>query len=149
MRAVVQRVSTSSVSVDGEKRGEIEKGLTVLLGVEEGDCPKDSKYMVEKIANLRIFEDENEKMNLSLLDIKGEMLVISQFTLLGDCRKGRRPGFTCAAKPEPANELYEMFVEEAKMLGIHVETGVFQTHMIVDIQNDGPVTLLVDSNKKF
>lgn len=149
MRAVVQRVSKSRVSVDGETRGEIEKGVNVLLGVEEGDGPKDSKYMVEKIANLRIFEDENDKMNLSLLDIKGEMLVISQFTLLGDCRKGRRPGFTGAAKPGPANELYEMFVEEAKMLGISVETGVFQTHMTVDIQNDGPVTLLVDSNKKF
>ncbi|MBK5251626.1 MAG: D-tyrosyl-tRNA(Tyr) deacylase [Peptostreptococcaceae bacterium] len=149
MRAVVQRVSASSVSVDGKIMGEIEKGLNVLLGVEEGDGPKDSKKMVEKIANLRIFEDDNDKMNLSLLDIKGEMLVISQFTLLGDCRKGRRPGFSDAAKPEPANEIYEMFVEEAKMLGIHVETGVFQTHMMVNIVNDGPVTILVDSNKKF
>lgn len=149
MRAVVQRVASSSVSVGGETVGKIGKGLMVLLGVEGKDERQDARYMVEKIANLRIFEDDHEKMNLSLMDTGGEMLVISQFTLLGDCRKGRRPGFTDAAKPEDAKELYDYFVEEAKRLGIGVESGVFQAHMLVQIENDGPVTLLVDSKKNF
>jgi D-tyrosyl-tRNA(Tyr) deacylase len=149
VRAVVQRVSRANVSVNNEITGEIDKGLLVLLGVEENDDLDDVKYMVEKIVNLRIFEDENEKMNLSLLDIEGELLVVSQFTLLGDCRKGRRPNFMQAAKPEKADELYNIFVEKSKEKGIKVETGVFQEHMIVNLSNDGPVTILVDSNKNF
>jgi D-tyrosyl-tRNA(Tyr) deacylase len=149
MRAVVQRVNHSSVIVDGKVVGEIGKGLNVLLGVEEGDSEKDVGYMVEKIVNLRIFEDDQEKMNLSLLDVKGEMLCISQFTLMGDCRKGRRPSFSSAARPDDANALYEQFVKEVGLAGIRVETGQFQAHMVVDIQNDGPVTLLVDSKRGF
>lgn len=149
MRAVVQRVNHSSVIVDGQVVGEIGKGLNVLLGVEEGDTPQDVSYMAEKIVNLRIFEDHEEKMNLSLLDIKGELLCISQFTLLGDCRKGRRPNFMAAAKPDHANSLYEAFVSEVERFGIHVQKGQFQAHMIVDIQNDGPVTVMVDSRKNF
>ncbi len=149
MRAVVQRVNFSSVIVDDKIVGEIKKGFNVLLGVEEGDSPQDVAYMAEKIVNLRIFEDPDEKMNLSLLDVGGEMLCISQFTLLGDCRKGRRPSFITAARPETANALYEAFVETVRQMGVHVQTGEFQTHMIVDIQNDGPVTVLVDSKKIF
>lgn len=149
MRAVVQRVNFSSVEVDGQIVGRINKGINVLLGVEEGDSLQDVKYMSDKIVNLRIFEDADEKMNLSLLDIKGEMLCISQFTLLGDCRKGRRPSFITAAKPDVANELYKLFCEAVVELGIHVETGIFQADMKVDIQNDGPVTVLVDSKKQF
>ena len=149
MRAVVQRVNLSSVIVDGKIVGEIKKGFNVLLGVEEGDILKDAVYMADKIVNLRIFEDHEDKMNLSLLDVKGEMLCISQFTLLGDARKGRRPNFMAAAKPELANTLYEAFVEEVERLGVHVQTGQFQAHMVVDIQNDGPVTLLLDSRKQF
>ena len=149
MRAVVQRVNNSNVTVNQEVVGEIGKGLLVLLGVEEGDSIKDVDYMVDKISNLRIFEDENEKMNLSLLDIKGELIVVSQFTLLGDCRKGRRPNFMMAAKPGKADELYNSFVSKAREKGIKVETGVFQEHMIVNLANDGPVTILVDSKKNF
>ncbi len=149
MRAVVQRVNRSSVIVDGKVVGEIGKGLNVLLGVEEGDSEKDVAYMVEKIVNLRIFEDDQEKMNLSLLDVKGEMLCISQFTLMGDCRKGRRPSFSSAARPDEANALYEKFVEAAGAAGVKVETGKFQAHMIVEIENDGPVTMLVDSKRGF
>lgn len=149
MRAVVQRVNRSSVIVDGKVVGEIGKGLNVLLGVEEGDSEKDVEYMVEKIVNLRIFEDDQEKMNLSLLDVKGEMLCISQFTLMGDCRKGRRPSFSSAARPDEANALYEKFVQATGEMGVKVETGTFQAHMVVDIENDGPVTLLVDSKRGF
>ena len=149
MRAVVQRVNRSSVIVDGEVVGEIRKGLNVLLGVEEGDSEKDVAYMVEKIVNLRIFEDDQEKMNLSLLDVKGEMLCISQFTLMGDCRKGRRPSFSSAARPDEANALYEKFVQAVGDMGVKVETGRFQAHMVVDIENDGPVTMLVDSKRGF
>lgn len=149
MRAVVQRVNFSSVIVDDKIVGEIKKGFNVLLGVEDGDSAQDVAYMAEKIVNLRIFEDPDEKMNLSLLDVGGEMLCISQFTLLGDCRKGRRPSFITAARPETANALYESFVETVRQMGVHVQTGEFQTHMIVDIQNDGPVTVLVDSKKIF
>ncbi|KDR96094.1 D-tyrosyl-tRNA(Tyr) deacylase [Peptoclostridium litorale DSM 5388] len=149
MRAVVQRVSASSVSVDNEVVGKIDKGLMVLLGVTHDDTQADVKYLVEKISNLRIFEDEQEKMNLSLLDIGGELLAISQFTLYGDCRKGRRPNFTEAAKPDMANELYEKFVSQAKDAGIKVQTGSFGAHMVVDIVNDGPVTIIIDSKKNF
>jgi len=149
MRAVLQRVTQSSVAVDENTVGKIGKGLMVLLGVEDGDTEKEAVYLAEKIVNLRIFEDENEKMNLSLTDIDGEMLVVSQFTLMGDCRKGRRPSFSNAARPESANELYEHFVGLCRDKGVNVETGQFQAHMMVDILNDGPVTLLLDSNKKF
>lgn len=149
MRAVIQRVNRSSVIVDSKVVGEIGKGLNVLLGVEDGDSEKDVAYMVEKIVNLRIFEDDQEKMNLSLLDVKGEMLCISQFTLMGDCRKGRRPSFSSAARPDEANALYEKFVQAVGDAGIKVETGTFQAHMIVDIENDGPVTMLVDSKRGF
>lgn len=149
MRAVVQRVNYSSVKVDGEVVGSIEQGFNVLLGVEENDLEKDALYLAEKIVNLRVFEDSEGKMNLSLLDVGGAMLCISQFTLLGDCRKGRRPSFIKAARPEEANSLYGFFVEAVEKMGVKVETGQFQAHMVVDIQNDGPVTLLVDSQKAF
>lgn len=149
MRAVVQRVTSSSVTVEGETTGKIDKGLMVLLGVADGDTDKDVTYMVDKIVNLRIFEDENDKMNLSLQDIGGSLLVVSQFTLLGDCRKGRRPSFIEAAKPEIADNLYQKFVDKARSMGIRTETGMFQTHMMVELINDGPVTILVDSNKNF
>ncbi|WP_099187781.1 D-aminoacyl-tRNA deacylase [Tepidibacter mesophilus] len=149
MRAVVQRVSNSSVTVDQNVVGKIGKGIMVLLGINDDDNSKDVEYLVDKIVNLRIFEDENEKMNLSLLDIKGDLLVVSQFTLYGDCRKGRRPNFTDAAKPDKAVPLYEELIDKAKKYGIKVETGKFGAHMNVDIMNDGPVTLLIDSKKHF
>ena len=149
MRAVVQRVSSSKVTVDGEVTGEINKGLLVLLGVTHEDTSKDVDYIIDKVLNLRIFEDENEKMNLSLKDVGGELLVVSQFTLYGDCRKGRRPSFSTAARPEHATPLYEEFVERAKAEGIKVGTGQFGAHMMVDLTNDGPVTILLDSSKSF
>lgn len=149
MRAVVQRVSSSYVEVGGEVKGAIKKGLTILLGISEDDDVKDIDYMVEKIINLRIFEDEEGKMNLSLLDIGGELLVISQFTIYGDCRKGRRPSFVKAAKPTKAEKYYEIFVEKCLEKGIKTETGVFQADMNVQINNDGPVTIIVDSEKIF
>ncbi|NLY71227.1 MAG: D-tyrosyl-tRNA(Tyr) deacylase [Clostridiales bacterium] len=149
MRAVVQRVTESSVSVDGKIVGSIGKGLLVLLGIEDLDDVKDAEYMAEKIVGLRIFEDREGKMNLSLKDVEGEILVISQFTLYGDCRKGKRPSFTKAARPEKAIELYKEFVNQCKLKGIHVEEGVFQAEMLVDIKNDGPVTILIDSKKTF
>ncbi len=149
MRAVIQRVNFSSVIVEGKIVGAIKMGLNVLLGVEDGDTAQDVAYMAEKIVHLRIFEDAEDKMNLSLLDVGGEMLCISQFTLFGDCRKGRRPSFITAARPEMANALYESYVESVRQMGVTVQTGEFQTHMIVDIQNDGPVTVLVDSKKNF
>lgn len=149
MRAVVQKVSSSKVTVDGEITGQINEGLLVLLGVTHEDTSKDVDYMIDKTLNLRIFEDEYGKMNLSLKDIGGELLVVSQFTLYGDCRKGRRPSFSEAAKPEFANELYEEYVAKAKAQGIKVGTGRFRTHMVVDITNEGPVTMLLDSSKTF
>lgn len=149
MRAVVQRVKCSEVIVDGEVKGCIGQGLTVLLGVEDGDTEEDAKYMADKIVNLRIFEDENDKLNLSLMDISGEILAISQFTLLGDCRKGRRPNFMAAARPDIAAQLYDRFIEYCRDFGINVETGVFQAHMLVKIDNDGPVTIMIDSRKNF
>lgn len=149
MRAVVQRVTEGSVTVEGKVTGEIEKGLVVLLGVEEGDGEKDAKYMADKITGLRIFEDEEGKMNLSLREVGGKILAVSQFTLLGDARKGKRPSFTKAAAPEEANRLYRHFVNLVKQEGIQTEEGIFQADMLVKIYNDGPVTILLDSNKLF
>ncbi|MEG0238038.1 MAG: D-aminoacyl-tRNA deacylase [Clostridium sp.] len=149
MRAVVQRVSSSNVKVCGEVIGSIGKGLNVLIGISKEDTLEDIKYIKDKIVNLRIFEDENEKMNFSLLDIKGELLVISQFTLYGDCRKGRRPNFMNAKGGEEANILYLKLIEMLKETGLKVECGEFGADMKVDIQNDGPVTLLLDSTKEF
>ena len=149
MRAVIQRVSQSSVVVDDKITGEIGRGLLVLLGIEKHDTPTDLKYTFEKTIGLRIFEDEQAKMNLSLLDVSGQLLVVSQFTLLGDVRKGRRPGFNDAASPEIANQMYEEFVAMARAKGIDVQTGIFQADMAVQLVNDGPVTILIDSRKKF
>ncbi len=149
MRAVVQRVSRGRVTVDGRATGEIGLGLVVLLGVGREDTPTAAAYLAEKIANLRIFEDAEGKMNRSLLDVQGAALVISQFTLYGDVRRGRRPGFDRAAPPEAANALYETFLAELRSRGIPVETGVFQAHMTVDLANEGPVTILLDSEKTF
>jgi len=149
MRAVVQRVSSSKVTVDDRITGEISKGLLVLLGVTHEDTSKDVDYMIDKILNLRIFEDENEKMNLSLKDVKGELLVVSQFTLYGDCRKGKRPSFSNAARPDLATKLYEEFIKKAKVQEVAVGTGEFGAHMMVDLTNDGPVTILLESNKSF
>ena len=145
MRAVIQRVKESSVKADGLIIGQIGRGLLVLLGVAQGDRPSDADYLVNKIANLRIFEDENGKMNRSLLDTDGQMLVVSQFTLLGDCRKGRRPSFVAAAEPAKATALYEHFIEQVRNLGISVETGRFRAMMEVALVNDGPVTLILES----
>lgn len=145
MRAVIQRVKTSSVSVDNEIIGKIGRGLLILLGIAETDTADDADFLADKIANLRIFEDENQKMNRSLLDIGGEMLVVSQFTLMGDCRKGRRPSFTQAAEPYKANALYERFVMRIREKGITTATGCFRAVMDVSLINDGPVTLIVES----
>ncbi len=145
MLAVVQRVRESSVEVDSQTVGIIGSGLMVLLGVAKGDTSKEADFLAEKIPNLRIFEDENKKMNLSLLDIGGEMLVISQFTLLGNCRKGRRPSFVNAAEPKTANTLYEYFIKQVKAKGIKVESGWFGAMMQVHLINDGPVTFIVES----
>ncbi len=147
MKAVVQRVGQSGVSVDGEQVSSIEKGLLILLGVQDGDTKKDADFLAEKIINLRIFEDDNAKMNISLKDINGELMVVSQFTLLGDCRKGRRPSFVKAAPPQHANDLYEYFVKQAKKMGIKTQTGVFQAMMDVSLVNQGPVTLLLDTRE--
>ena len=146
MIAVVQRVKESSVKINQEIVGEIGKGLLVLLGVAKGDSIKDCQYLANKIVNLRIFEDQDGKMNRSLLEVGGEMLVVSQFTLLGDCRKGRRPSFIQAAEPDQATELYEHFVKMAGDLGISVKTGQFRAMMDVALINDGPVTLILESN---
>lgn len=149
MRAVVQRVSRAKVTVEGEITGEIATGLLVLLGVAEGDTAEDAVTLAEKLVGLRIFEDAEGKMNLALSEIGGAMLVVSQFTLLGDCRKGRRPSFIAAARPEIAEALYRTLVAEVQGRGIAVATGRFQTHMDVELVNDGPVTLLLDSRKAF
>ncbi len=149
MRAVVQRVTTASVSVDDEIVGHIRRGLVVFLGVDTDDDEKDAALMAEKIARLRCFEDEASKFNLSVTDVGGAILVISQFTLHGDCRKGRRPSFTKAARPEQAVPLYEQVVALLRQAGIEVETGRFGAHMHVDVSNDGPVTLLMDTKRVF
>jgi D-tyrosyl-tRNA(Tyr) deacylase len=149
MRAVIQRVRRASVRVDGETIGEIGKGILVLLGVGHEDDEQDAKYLVEKIIGLRIFEDAEEKMNLSLLETKGELLVVSQFTLYGDARKGKRPSYSDAAPPEKANALYEFFVSEARKQIAKVETGSFRAMMDVELVNDGPVTILIDSKRVF
>ena len=149
MRVVVQRVNSSKVTVEGEIVGSINKGLNLLIGISKEDTEEDLLYLKDKILNLRIFEDENDKMNLSLLDIKGEILVISQFTLYGDCRKGRRPNFMAAAKPEFADSIYKKFLEESKKHVDNVACGSFGAHMKVNLLNDGPVTILLDSKKNF
>jgi D-aminoacyl-tRNA deacylase len=146
MRAVVQRSRESRVTVDGQVVGSIERGLVILLGVAKEDGPDDVAWLAEKLANLRIFSDENGKMNLSVLDTGGEALVISQFTLYGDCRRGRRPGFDAAAPPDKADELYQSFVVALSRAGVPVQTGQFRAMMLVEIQNDGPVTLILDTN---
>ncbi len=147
MRAVVQRVTRASVTVDARVAGEISNGLVVLLGVGRQDTAESAAYLAEKIANLRIFADEAGKMNRSLVETGGSALVVSQFTLYGDTRGGRRPSYTRAAPPEEANRLYEEFVRALRAHGVRVETGVFQAHMDVELVNDGPVTLLLDSEK--
>ncbi|MCI1944287.1 D-aminoacyl-tRNA deacylase [Clostridium luticellarii] len=149
MRAVIQRVKSSKVEVDGRVIGKIERGLNVLLGISVDDKDEDITYMKDKILNLRIFEDENGKLNKSLLDVKGELLVISQFTLYGDCRKGRRPSFIRALSGDKAQGLYEKFVSECRNSVEKVETGKFGADMMVTIENDGPVTIMADSEKKF
>lgn len=149
MRAVVQRVSRAKVSVGKEIVGEIGRGVLVLLGVSVRDSDKDAAYLADKVLNLRIFEDAEDKMNRSLLDIKGQLLVVSQFTLYGDSTRGRRPSFIDAAPPERANRLYESFVNEARKQVSKVATGRFQAMMDVELVNDGPVTILLDSEKKF
>jgi D-tyrosyl-tRNA(Tyr) deacylase len=149
MRAVVQRVIKADVTVEERVTGSIEKGLMVLLGVEDEDEDADAAYMAEKICGLRIFEDAEGKMNLSVKDVGGDLLAVSQFTLFGDCRKGKRPSFIKAARPEKANELYRKFVSLCKERGLRVEEGIFQAEMLVRIHNDGPVTILIDSKKVF
>ena len=146
---MIQRVRRARVSVDGRVVGEIGAGVLVLLGVGKSDSTEAVSYLAEKTANLRMFNDAEGKMNVSLLESGGSALVVSQFTLYGDVRRGRRPGFDGAAPPAEANRLYEEYVASLKALGVPVETGVFQTHMVVELENDGPVTILVDSEKTF
>ncbi|MDZ7360925.1 MAG: D-aminoacyl-tRNA deacylase [candidate division KSB1 bacterium] len=145
MRALVQRVTKGSVSVDGKVVGAIDKGLVILLGIRHGDTEAEARYLAEKCVHLRIFEDENSKFNRSLLDVGGAVLVISQFTLYGDTRKGRRPGFEEAARPEIAEPLYKCFVQELHRFPIYVAEGVFGAMMLVEIHNDGPVTFMLES----
>ncbi|WP_144547787.1 D-aminoacyl-tRNA deacylase [Bacillus sp. X1(2014)] len=145
MRVVVQRSKNASVTVAGEVTGQITKGLVLLVGITHDDKEEDAAYLADKIANLRIFEDEDGKMNFSLVDVGGEILSVSQFTLYGDCRKGRRPNFMGAARPEQAVELYEVFNSMLREKGIRVETGIFGAMMDVELINDGPVTLIIES----
>lgn len=147
MRIVLQRVKRASVKVSGEIVGEIESGLLVLLGISKADAPQDADYLVEKTISLRIFEDEAGKMNINVRDAGGSILVVSQFTLYGDCRKGRRPSFDAAAPPAAAEKLYEYFVAAVRTHGLPVATGIFQADMQVELVNDGPVTLILDSEK--
>ena len=144
MRALVQRVKKSSVSVDGEIVGAIGPGLMILLGIKEGDTEEEAHWLAPKVANLRIFPDDEGKLNRSVLDMGGEALVVSQFTLYADCRKGRRPSFVAAARPEVADPLVDKFVELLRAEGLHVEAGIFQAEMLVEIHNDGPVTVIVE-----
>lgn len=149
MRCVVQRVSSASVTVNGTVSGRIEAGLMVLIGVSADDTDADLKYMAEKVPNLRIFDDDNSVMNRSLLDAGGSILAVSQFTLYGDARGGRRPSYIRAAKPDKADALYEQLIARWREKGVHVETGIFRTDMKVALVNDGPVTILLDSEKQF
>src|SRR5688572_21097624 len=149
MRAVVQRVSRARVTVDGEVTGEIGQGILLLLGIAGRDTEDDVRYLVDKTLNLRIFEDADGKMNLSLVNVEGGLLVVSQFTLYGDTRRGRRPSFIDAAPPDKANQLYDLFVSESKKQIKNVATGIFQAMMDVELVNDGPVTILMDSEKQF
>lgn len=149
MKALLQRVIRASVAVDGEEVGRIGQGLVVLIGVAQGDTEKDAEYIISKTVNLRIFADAQSKFNLSALDTGGELLLVSQFTLLGDTRKGRRPGFDRAAGPAEAERLFNYCVKLARDSGLKVATGRFQEHMLVEIHNDGPVTVMVDSREKF
>ena len=149
MKALLQRVTNASVSVGGEMVGSIGRGLVAFIGVANGDTEKDARYLAQKIVNLRIFADQEEKFNLSALDIGGELLLVSQFTLLADTRKGRRPSFTDAAPPAEAEELFQQFVDEVRASGLKVETGRFQQYMQVEIHNDGPVTIMLDSKDKI
>jgi D-tyrosyl-tRNA(Tyr) deacylase len=149
MRAVVQRASRASVKVNGVVVGEIEKGLLVLLGVAQDDAESDANYLVDKIIGLRIFEDAEEKMNLSVKDVNGAVLAVSQFTLYGAVRRGKRPSFDAAARPEQAKKLYEYFVERVRATGLKCETGTFQAMMKVELANEGPVTIMIDSKKLF
>lgn len=149
MRSVVQRVDRVRVLIGDKRISEIGKGLLVLLGIERGDRKNDADYLSDKIMNLRIFEDENGKMNLSLLDIRGEMLVVSQFTLLGDCRKGRRPSFTGAENPDRARLLYDYFIQKTQAIIGNVVQGEFQAMMSIELVNNGPVTMLLDSRRSF
>lgn len=149
MRCVIQRVTEASVISNGEPVGRIGKGFMILIGVSVDDTEKDLKYMADKVPNLRVFEDDEGKMNRSILDVGGEILAVSQFTLYADARSSRRPGFTQAARPEQANGLYEQLVERWRAQGIHVETGRFRTEMQVSLVNDGPTTILMDSTKLF
>ena len=145
MKAVVQRVSEAEVGVDGKQISRIGQGVVVLLGIGREDTEADADFLVDKIIHLRIFEDENRKMNLSLKDVGGQLLIVSQFTLMADCRKGRRPSFVNAARPGPANTLYEYVIERAKTHGVDVKSGVFQAMMDVSLTNQGPVTLILDT----
>lgn len=149
MKALLQRVSRASVSVAGEVVGKIGPGLLVLVGVAAGDSQKDAQYLAQKAIGLRIFADDEGRFNLSVLDIKGELLLVSQFTLLADTRKGRRPSFVRAAPPEQAEELFDYFVSQVRASGLKIETGRFQQHMLVEIENDGPVTIMLDSREKL
>lgn len=149
MRAVVQRVNRAKVTVDNRITGSIGRGLVVLLGVSEADSENDAAFLAEKIAELRIFSDSTDKMNLSVKDVNGAILAVSQFTLYGDCRRGRRPSYTDAARPEKAEALYEAFVRQLLAKHIPVETGVFGAMMSLELVNDGPVTIMLDSNKLF
>ena len=147
LKALLQRVTRASVTVPGDVIGRIDKGLVILLGVASGDTADDSQYLAQKTAGLRIFSDSDGKFDLSALDVRGELLVVSQFTLLADTRKGRRPSFTDAAPPAQAEELFNAFLDYLRATGLKVETGRFQTHMLVEIHNDGPVTILLDSRE--
>jgi len=149
MRCVVQRVTHASVTVEGERVSEIDTGFLVLIGADETDSEADAKYCADKIAGLRIFEDENDKMNLSVKDVGGGVLLVSQFTLLGDARHGRRPSFSHAARPELAEPLCDLVRDMLAAQGIPTQTGRFRTHMVVDLTNDGPVTILLDSKRGF
>jgi D-aminoacyl-tRNA deacylase len=149
MRAVIQRVDRACVRINHQELSSIKEGFLVLLGVEKGDTETDADYVLEKTINMRVFEDKQEKMNLSLLDIGGEMMVVSQFTLLGDCTKGRRPSFVKAEEPLRANKLYEYFIDKASERVKHLATGKFQEMMKIELVNNGPVTIMLDSRKSF